>query len=327
MSDMGAVEKLVAGHYGLKARAYPLPGYDDLNFKLESNSSKFVLKLSQSKLPDLEFENELMLYLHFDFSGLIPQLIAAKNKSYINSVSLNGQEYYMRMISFCVGSSLHKVKNPGLELINSLATNLAKIDKSLSRFSHPNQNRFLVWDAKYSLENIKLNKKYLSDNEQSLIDYYFGNHLSHLPAVFPELRQSIIHNDANNYNILVDSKANRITAIIDFGDSVKTYLINELAIACTYLMISNAQPFEIAAGLVASYNKTLALEEIEIDNLYSFIILRLCLSVTMAAKTKQEQAENDYVNVSQKYAWRFLNKYSKLDHKIATDYLKEKLNA
>ncbi|HHO55816.1 MAG TPA: hypothetical protein ENK21_05460 [Trueperaceae bacterium] len=326
MSDLRVVEDIVAEYYGFQARAYPLVGYDDLNFKLETNSAKYVLKLSQAELSDLEFENEIMLYLYSDFGDIIPQLIAAKNKSFINSVSLNGQEYLMRMISFCRGSSLHSVNNPSPKLIDSFATSLAKIDKKLFQFSHPNQSRYIAWDAKYSLKNINLNKKYLSKTEQELIDYYLNNHLKDLEQSFIELRQSIIHNDANDYNILVDSKEEEITAIIDFGDSVKTYLVNELAIACTYLMISNAKPFELAAGFVASYNQALALKEIEIENLYSFIILRLCLSVTMSAKASQDRPTDNYINVSQKDAWQFLKTYAQLDQTLATDYLKEKIN-
>jgi len=326
MPDLRVVENLLSKYYDLQARAYPLPSYDDLNFKVETNTAKYVLKLSQASLADLEFENALMIYLQQDFADIIPQIIAAKDNSLINSVTIKGQDYSMRMISFCTGSSLANIKNPSLELINSLASYLAKIDQKLSSFSHPNQNRILAWDAKYSLENIRLNKKYLNNAEQDLIEHYLKNFLNGLEEVFPKLRQSIIHNDANDYNILVNSKATKITAIIDFGDSVKTYLVNELAIACAYLMISNAQPFELAAKLVASYNQTLALRKIEIDNLYRFIILRLCLSVTMAAKTMQGNQDNDYVSISQKPAWQFLRNNRDINNNIATDYLKEKIN-
>lgn len=326
MSDLENIEKLVAEYYSVEARVYPLPSYDDLNYKLETNSGKYVLKLSQVELDGLEFENALMLYLQQDFSEIIPKIIRAKNGLFINSVSLNGQDYLMRMISFCKGSSLAQVNNPSLELINSFASYLAKIDKSLNNFSHPIQNRYIAWDAKHAFENINSNKQYLSKKEEELVNFYLQNQLAGLKDSFVNLRQSVIHNDANDYNVLVNEAATKITALIDFGDSAKSYLINDLAIACSYLMISNKKPFEIAAEFVASYHKIYPLENIEIANLYSFIILRLCLSVTMSAKAKHDDPKNNYVSISENIAWQFLKKYRDLNKDIASNYLKEKLN-
>ncbi len=324
--DIIKIEQLVKEYYGVEARAYPLVSYEDLNFKIEANSSNYVLKLNQAKASDLEFENALMLYLQEAFSEIIPKLIKAKNGLCINSVSLNGQNYLMRMISFCQGSSLAKLTNPNSELLNSFATSLAKIDQALNCFSHKNEQRYIAWDAKHSLKNIRANKNYLSKKELAIVDYYLSEVLDKLEIIFPKLRQSIIHNDANDYNVLVNIEQTKITAIIDFGDSVKTYLINELAVACSYLMLVNQKPFQLAAEFIANYHKIYPLEEIEIDNLYSFIILRFCLSVTMSAKAKKNKPNNIYASISKKDIWQFLEKYQNLDKDIANAYLREKID-
>ena len=47
------------------------------------------------------------------------------------------------------------------------------------------------------------------------------------------LRSSIIHNDGNDHNIVIDDEGH-VAALIDFGDMAYTPLVVELAVTITY---------------------------------------------------------------------------------------------
>ena len=68
-----------------------------------------------------------------------------------------------------------------------------------------------------------------------------------------KLRGSVIHNDANDYNLLVRGATpweREVTGLLDFGDMVRTQTICELAIACAYAMLDKPDPLPAAAAVV-----------------------------------------------------------------------------
>ena len=86
------------------------------------------------------------------------------------------------------------------------------------------------------------------------------------------LRQSIIHNDPNDFNVLVrEADAVRplvgpsdIVAIIDFGDMVHTYTICELAIGLAYAVQRKKDPIRSAVHIIAGYHSQMPILEPEL---------------------------------------------------------------
>ena len=66
---------------------------------------------------------------------------------------------------------------------------------------------------------------------------------SDIEPLLPGLPQGVIHNDGNDYNVLVEPSGdwgNQVSGVIDFGDMVHSCRINELAVACAYAMLDKA---------------------------------------------------------------------------------------
>ena len=106
------------------------------------------------------------------------------------------------------------------------------------------------------------------------------------------LKQSVIHGDMNDYNILVTaitSENQQISGFIDFGDTVKTATICELAIAAAYAMLNKTDPLMTAAHIVKGYHAVFPLASDEIDTLFDLICLRLCMSVVNSAQPEKGQ--------------------------------------
>ncbi|MDZ7608739.1 MAG: aminotransferase class III-fold pyridoxal phosphate-dependent enzyme [Cyclobacteriaceae bacterium] len=141
--------------------------------------------------------------------------------------------------------------------------------------------------------------------KRKLVDYFVLQFKENVIPQLPLLRKSVIHNDANDWNVLVNG--DEVIGIIDFGDTVYAPLINELAVAITYAVIGKADPLSWATYIIKGYHKILALEKREVELLYYLIAARLSLSVSQSAIGRHRDPENSYVSISENAAWELLH--------------------
>jgi 4-aminobutyrate aminotransferase-like enzyme len=122
-----------------------------------------------------------------------------------------------------------------------------------------------------------------------------------------------IHNDVNDYNILVDgavSQPLRISGLIDLGDICAAPRICNLAIAAAYLLLDTPDPERRLAALVAGYHAANPLSTKEIDLIWPLLQMRLAVSVVNSTLMARDTPDDPYVVISQAPAWRFLEKTS-----------------
>jgi Ser/Thr protein kinase RdoA (MazF antagonist) len=112
------------------------------------------------------------------------------------------------------------------------------------------------------------------------------------------LRRSVVHGDANDYNVLVDG--NKVVGLIDFGDIVYSYTVGDLAIAVAYVVLGKSDPYAAAAPVIEGYREEFELNKDEFDALWPLVKLRLCMSVCIAAHQQQQQPGNEYLGISQR---------------------------
>ena len=290
-----------------------LGGYINVNYKIETPSETFILKEfpnTKTNLDLISAENEILLFLGKNKSGSFPSPMENTDGNYI-SVHTD-QSKFSWLLSYLEGEFLAETKHTP-ELFESYGEFLAKMDISLHSFrNYAIEARQIEWDLQHFQLLIREKIKYISNPaDQKIIEYFFQQHRENVDPVIPNLRKQIIHNDANDWNVLVQN--GKVSGIIDFGDICHTQLINELAIALTYAILDKENPVEWAIPIIQGYHKTLALEEKEIDILYWLIAARLCTSVCNSALEKLNQPENAYVSISEKQAWDLIRKWVKIN--------------
>ena len=104
-----------------------------------------------------------------------------------------------------------------------------------------------------------------------------------------------------------------ISGIIDFGDMAHTFLVSELAVAITYLILEEEDPFEKIKTVVYGYQSVLPLREEEIESLIYLICIRACITVVTANYRKKLFPENEYITVTEAQAWNFLRNFANKD--------------
>jgi 4-aminobutyrate aminotransferase-like enzyme/Ser/Thr protein kinase RdoA (MazF antagonist) len=324
--------------YGLKVLATPLPSERDQNFllsratskaspllpphhsraarlgTLESGSgpepahSQFVLKIANSEeaFAFLELQNQLIQFLTGKVELEFPRIVRTKTGADIATIKgENGDEHFVRLLTWVEGTCLARAQPHDRRLLFSLGRALAQMDAALTQFSNAAAHRSFYWDlrnAAMARESIGL----LPESRRPLVERFFGEWEK---IDWSGLRFSVIHNDANDYNILVsEAPEPRVAAILDYGDLVYTATVCELAVALAYVMLDKHDPIGTAAQVVAAYHETYPLTESEIDALYTLAVTRLCCSVCFAARQTRDAPDNEYLNISNTPVWALLEK-------------------
>ncbi len=287
-----------------------LNAYDTVNYLVRTDKGKFILKTypyTDDTLALVNAENAVLLALQTPTDNTFPKPIAFSDTTYVKPIEVDGEKRMYRMLSFLEGEFLGDIQHTK-ELFQSLGIFLANMDINLQKLrSDTITARQWEWNIQY----LRLNKKYLDDipdaKDRNTARYFFQQFEENVIPVLPELRGQIIHNDANEWNVLTTN--GEISGIIDFGDLAHSPLINELAIAITYACLDKEEPLKWASFILNTYHNTLPLQEKEIKVLYYLISARLVISVCNAAHSRKINPENKYASVNEKSAWRMLYRW------------------
>ena len=315
---------ITSEHYTIIAKATKLDGYVDENFLLKTESGNhFLLKISSDMSANSEEENQEQL----DFQiQVLKHLSSKKLDVSLSEVVLNKEGNPLtslqnnktaRVLTWLPGR-LWATVNPKTEsLRNSLGKAAGSLTIALQDFEHPAAHKNLDWD----LANSNWTSKHIHrfSGKQKEILQYFQNRFEEIQNTYKNLPKTIVHNDLNDYNILVseDLSNPKVTGFIDFGDSVFTQSVNDLAIVLAYAIMDLHDPLSAALDVIKGYNKYYKLTENELEYLYILVGMRLVTTVTNASLKKEKLPNENYYVISEKPAWTLLEKWFNVNENFA----------
>ena len=308
--------------YQIQASLYPLAGEVDLNFKMVTEQGEaFVVKVYAPDR-DLEFLNfQERLLTHLESKELnfdVPQVIKTHTgESTSNFIDENQQQRSVRILSWISGRLWNHVNPHTAALRYELGTLCGTLSTALLDFDHPFAHREFEWDIATGLW-VKEYLELFDTAEQNLIQVFISQ-FEEVQTEYNQLHKSTVHNDANDFNILVSEDVfnPKLEGLIDFGDAIYTQTINDLAICCSYAIMGFEDPLEASLAIVEGYHKSFPLEEEALQYLYVCIAIRLLISVTKSRINKLEAADNPYLQISDKAAWELLKKWKHVDPEFA----------
>jgi len=307
--------------FDLKGTVSELTSERDQNFLIDADSRKqYVLKIAAAaeRLETLEFQNAALRHLEQRVtSGFIPRLGRTRSGDDIACVKgRDGKSYFVRLMTYHPSALLAEISPHSSELLRGLGRLLGEIDNAFTDFTHPSSSRALKWD----LQGALWIKEYLDhiaiDGGREIVEYFIEQFEQRVGSASSMLRRSVVHNDANDYNVLVEldvSGAQKIAGLIDFGDMLHTYTASEVAVAAAYAMLDKPNPLAAASEIVGGYHEVFPFTDVELEVLYSMICMRLAVSVTNSALQQKLHPENKYLLVSEQPAWELLEKLREID--------------
>ena len=303
--------------FGIKGEIDELPSERDRNFRIRVNDEEaFVLKIAAETESEecLILQNAVMAHLQkVDPSLRIPQVLPSRHGLLISTVkNADGRSHKVRLLTYLPGRTLAEVNPHTAELLCELGAFIGRLTLGLKDFSHPAAHRDFYWDIKNASRVIDQYAGSIeSPDDRKTVDYFLRLFVDNVLPNMHVLDESVIHNDANDYNLIVaypSPGAAREFGIIDFGDMVYSCRLFELAIAAAYAVLDKPDPLVAAAQVVGGYNSVMALSDTELRLLFPIICIRLASSVCIAARQRKAEPDNTYLGISEQQAWRTLAK-------------------
>ena len=304
-----SASQFVRQFYGISAAASPLPSERDQNFLLLAEScEKFVFKIANATEDRAMLEaQQQAIKLISAQSSFCPQVVPALNGETLTDISsANDNKHFVWLISYLNGIPLGEAGRHSDELLHDLGRCIGQVDRALIGFDHPALHRDFHWDLANGLREVRKYESLITDQAlRQLIGKLADEFERETAPLIPQLRRSAIHNDANDYNVLVGggndlySRNQQVVGLVDFGDMVFSCTVGDLAIAIAYAVLNKPDPLAVATQIVAGYHSENPLTETELAALFGLIKLRLCVSVCMAAYQQQQRPDDEYLTISQ----------------------------
>jgi 4-aminobutyrate aminotransferase-like enzyme/Ser/Thr protein kinase RdoA (MazF antagonist) len=322
----GEASELARRIYGLHGTASALTSERDQNFLVETAAGdRFVLKIANGtdELALLEAQNAALQHVARTIR-LCPHVLRARDGAFVADIQTrSGGRHYLRLVTWIAGVPLGTIADQPADLLHDVGARVAELDAALDGFDHPALHRDFYWDLVKAPALVEELSPLVADPAMRALVAELADDVTRRDARrLAGLRQAVVHNDPNDFNILVedtprDRSSRKVTGILDFGDIVHSYAVADLAIAAAYAMLGKSDPLDAAISVVRGYQTIRPLTDDEIEALPGLITLRLCASVCIAAHQQAQRPGDDYLSVSQQPIAETLPAFAAIEPQIA----------
>ena len=303
-SDTTSIEEVwefILAQYGLDAALVKLSSErDDCYHVTTADGMERLFKLTHpaEDRSVVDFETKALLHVHSVAPALpVPRLVRSVSSAYETTLERpNGCSRQGRMFTYLAGAPLS-----GFRQTSTQATRLgilaAQLDIALSTFRHPAAGRELLWDITHARSTRELLTHTHSKADRDLCKRAIDHFERHAVQILAGFRRQVIHNDLTPHNVLASrDDADEPVGIIDFGDMVHAPLVNEVAVASSYLVAAGDAPLGTVPEFVSAYHSINPLEAEEIDVLPTLISVRHAITIAISNWRAARYPENrDYI--------------------------------
>jgi hypothetical protein len=315
----------LARDFGLKGSLKPLVSERDQNAQVRTGTADYVLKISNAaeNREFLELQNAVLRHVASVDENLgIPHLVAAQAGEDIVDWRSPSGTHAVRLLTYLNGS-LFSTEPRGLDTLASLGRFMGRLSAALKGFGHRAAHRQgFLWN----LDEASATKVWIDDivepANRGLVERIFARYDERVLPSLPELRAAVIHQDANDNNILVN-EIGEVSGLIDFGDLTFGRQINELAVTLAYALLDRQDIYKAAHPLIAGYAKAFPLEPLETELLFDLVAARLAMSVAISSHRAKDFPDNSYLLVSQAPAFRLLARLDQTNPDLLAAFARE----
>ncbi|WP_437437234.1 aminotransferase class III-fold pyridoxal phosphate-dependent enzyme [Shinella daejeonensis] len=322
--QLAKIEALLRDSYGVGGALAPLPGEHDLNFRVNAGDGRqYLLKLhAPGDAAELDMQIAVLEHLRRTAPDLpVSRMFAARSGKAAVTVDIHGPRT-ARLLDWLPGDVWAKAKIRNRASSETLGRLLGELGRHLERFDHGGAERIYDWDIGRAERHIAhvdmIDDPEKRDAVRAVLHRFTTDTLPRLAGC----PRQIIHNDANDYNVLLDANGN-VSGLLDFGDMVKTYRVVEIAVAAAYALIGENDGVDTIAAIAGAYHAVNPISETEAGLLFDLVRTRYAVSICMAAKQIRANPENTYLLVSQEDIWRELRRLDRENRAIAVARIRD----
>jgi 4-aminobutyrate aminotransferase-like enzyme/Ser/Thr protein kinase RdoA (MazF antagonist) len=317
---------LLERDYGLAGALAPLDSERDQNVLVEAAGRRYVLKIANAAEDRgfLALQSAVLEHLAAVAPTLgVPRLVRTRDGSEMATWQSGTATHAVRLLTYLPGRLFSAVpKTPGL--LASLGGFLGRLSRALESFGHPAAHRpGFLWN----LDEAPAVKPWLdgvvSPEHRALVARLFARHETRALPRLRGLRIGVLHQDANDNNLIVSEDGTAVTGLIDFGDMTFGRRINELAVALAYALLEMDNLYMAARPLIAAYAAEFSITADEAEILFDLAAVRLAVSVCVSSHRAAEFPDNEYLLVSQAPALRLLDRLDQTNPAFLAAFARE----
>lgn len=298
-SDRAA--QLLEQHYGLTGTLQSLGSQQDLNYRVDSDRGRFVLKICRGDYAavELQAQHAALNSLKADAHVQVPEVIQALTGEELLSVVVDGQTLHLRLLGYIDGQPLTHQPHLGRDVIAGFGELCGRMNLALADFKHPGLDRTLQWDPRHAQALIAHLLATLENLPQrAALEQAAEQVATRLHAVADRLPWQAVHMDITDDNVVWQRDAQRhwqVRGVIDFGDLVHTWRIADLSVTCAALLHhAEGDPFAILPAIQACHAVT-PLEPAELQALWPLIVARAAVLVLSSEQQQRLDPDNTYL--------------------------------
>jgi len=329
--DADSASRIARQLYGIDATPLALTSERDQNFLLttiagERRILKIANALEQAEL--LEAQQAALAHVAPHLPACPRPLPTLSGDMVTRIPGDGGRSHLVWAITHVPGAPIGTIRHRSRALLEDFGRTIASLDCALADFDHPAIRRDFHWDLANAPRVIDEHRSLVRDPELGrAIDTIVGKFDVHVRPVLARLPRRAIHNDLNDYNVLVTGSlaspdGARVTGIVDFGDIVHSFGIGDLAIAGAYMMLGADDPLAALVDLTRGYASVSVPRDDELQALFGLSTMRLAVSACLAAHQRRLRPDNEYLDVSQADIRRTLPILASLPFGLATAALR-----
>ena len=183
-------------------------------------------------------------------------------------------------------------------MIRDLGRTVGRINQALAGYDHSAFHYTFDWDLAQAIDVVRRYRDLISDTQlRDSVNQIYRDFENIVVPRFDQLRKSVIHNDANDYNVLAEG--DNVTGLIDFGDMVYSYTICDLAIAMAYAALESDDVRQVIKEMALGYTEFMPIDEVELTVLFPMMRMRLAVSASIAAHQMRLRPDDSYLSISQ----------------------------
>ena len=315
--DEALVSTVLERDYLVGGRLERLATEKDDTFRVRTGSGDYLVKVAPALEPEMvvHLQTAAMRFLEKAAPELPVQRVklTVDGGDHVVVATNHGGPRILRVLDFVDGAVWSRT-DPDVAQLAAVGETLGRVDLALEAFEHPAARRELVWDIRHFHELAGL-VEHTPDSEHRRLAQevfrYFGR------AIVPrldDLETQVIHGDYSPHNVVVDPQSDDfVIGVIDFGDTVRSAVIFDPAVALANLLGRTPdQPWADACTFMAGYDQARPVRDSELSLLPVAALARLTLRALITNWRAElvpdrrdyllSHAKDDWTNVEQAMA-------------------------
>jgi 4-aminobutyrate aminotransferase-like enzyme/Ser/Thr protein kinase RdoA (MazF antagonist) len=288
-----------------------LDGEYDLNFLVNGEQSA-VLKVMRANCETSFIDLQCRAFAHLtNYAPEVPApsiINTISGELYTSVMGPDNEERIVWLLEKIEGSTYAKFKPQSLALIEDVGQVVGAVDKAWENFEHPALERDFKWNLCQG-DWITQESSVIKDPPKSAVIDDIIQQFAQIKPQLLRLKPQAIHNDVNDYNLIVDGSLTQrahVTGLIDLGDMCASPRICDLAITAAYMVLDQRNPEQVLEAIVKGYHRQYPLTSEELELLWPLLRMRLAVSVINSTLMAIENPNDPYIVISQAPAWQFL---------------------